>query len=118
MTFTDWIVLGIIAAIAVSDVVLVWYRIPTYSQRMRVWGSRVSFFPYAWGVLGGHFWAPMDPIMDWWVTLIGLVVIGLALSALHAILRRLEWRFVKWLPVCVYLPAGIPIGAVLWSQGT
>jgi len=115
---TDWIILGTIAAIAVSDVALMRRGIPTYSNRLKAWGSRLSFFPYAWGVLGGHFWSPLEPVVSWQVTIAVLPTIGIALSLTHLLLRKPGWGWVKWLPLLAYFPAGVPVGAILWAQGS
>lgn len=115
---TQVIIYATLASVAISDVALMWRGIPTYSRTLKELGARVSFFPYAWGVLGGHIWSPA-PVLDipWWAILFILVSIGLALTAIHLIMRGWHLWWVRWLPLAVYLPIGIPIGAVIWSMG-
>ena len=119
MIVTDWIILSTIMSIAISDLILIWNRMPSYSRRLAFWGSRVSFFPYAWGVLGGHFWSPIEAPaqMAWWGTLLTLVGIGLAVSIVHYTLRHFGKSNYRWLPLCVYLPGGVSIGAAFWGLG-
>lgn len=89
----DWVIILGIAVIAAVDVLLIVYKTPTISRRFRAVGYRVSFFPYAWGVLGGHFWGPsMDPAFgSWWISIGLLIGLGLVLSvAHHAMLRWVD----------------------------
>jgi len=117
MTTTDWIILAIIAAIAASDAVLMARGLPTYSRRLRDWGARISFLPYAWGVLGGHFWSPLGPAVDWWAALAVLPVIGLILCGVHHFMLEIDRQMAGWLPLLAYFPIGVLAGAVLWAQG-
>lgn len=119
MQITDIIIICVVAAIAISDVVFVCLGIPTYSRRIKHWGERISFFPYTWGVLGGHFWSPLDaPVVDlaWWWVLAALVTIGLAFTGLHLALRPRWPNAMRWAPLVLYLPAGVPVGVVFWTM--
>ena len=114
---TDWLIVAFIAAIAVSDLALVWRRMPPYSRRLRDIGRRVSFFPYAWGVLGGHFWGPVPALTHtWWLQLTLLLTFGGAFTLLHLALREVWPKASGLLPLLVYLPLGVVAGMLVWSQ--
>lgn len=116
---TDWLILLFIVAIALSDLLLIWQHLPPYSRRLRIIGRHVSFFPYAWGVLGGHFWGPVPALTHthtWWVQLALLLAFGGAFTLVHLALRK-AWPWASGLlPLLAYLPLGVVIGMLVWSQ--
>ena len=116
MVPADWfIVLGILV-IAVVDVLFIVYKTPTISRRLRGIGYRVSFFPYAWGALGGHFWGPsMDPAFgSWWISVGLLIACGALVSGIHHAMLR--WASPPDWTALLYLPCGIPAGIFFWPQ--
>lgn len=112
----DWVIIGFVVAIAIADVALIICKTPTISRRFRGIGYRLSFFPYAWGVLGGHFWGPhLDPLMGRWLASVAaLVLIGLLLSGFHWALRT--WADPPDWVALLYLPCGVAAGIMLWPQ--
>lgn len=117
MILTDWLILGIVAFIAVSDLWLMWAGLPTYSRSLRELGKKVSFFPYAWGVIGGHFWGPIEKVFHvWWQVLLLLLGLGIAVSLAGLVVQGLHLRRGHWLPLLLYLPIGLCAGAVIWAQ--
>jgi hypothetical protein len=112
----DWsIILGLVAITAV-DVLFIVYRSPTISNRFRMIGRKVSFFPYAWGALGGHFWGPpMQPAFgNWWASIGILLGVGVLLSLAH-FLVLLYSKPPPWVSL-LYIPCGIPLGMFFWPQ--
>lgn len=116
MLVSDWAVIGLLAAIALVDLLLVVLKYPTISNRLRTYGRLWATCPFVWGVLGGHFWGPsgLEPVGgSWWIS-IGLLFAACAgAGALHRLLERLDQP--DWV-VLLYVPAGLPAGALLWPQ--
>lgn len=87
----------------------------TISEVLRYAGRRVPVIPYAWGVLGGHFWAGVDTGMGPWVelriTLWSLWVVGI----LSIWWYYNDYQLGPWSGVGVIL-VGILVGCFLWSQ--
>jgi len=115
MSGADWFILAGVAVIAIVDVIFVVRTTPTISRRFRSYGYRVSFFPYAWGVLGGHFWGPdLDPLLgNWWASVGILLSAGGVLSLVHWLLLKLDPP--DWTPL-LYIPAGVVAGVFMWPQ--
>lgn len=115
MTPADWLIAVTIATVSILDVGLVLWHYPTVSRRMRLIGREVAFFPYAWGVLGGHFWGPhVEPVfISQLGSILLLIGIGLAFVGFHRLWR--EYGAPGWAAL-LYLPAGVPAGIFLWPQ--
>ena len=116
MIFTDVFIISILVAIAIFDIWLLASGNKTISNRMRLVGERVSFAPYSWGAIGGHFWGPDgEPAFgNWWASIGLLLAIGAALTGIHLLLRRWE-KLPGWFSL-TYLLCGIPAGLLLWPQ--
>ena len=114
---TDWFIGGTIAVIALFDVYLLLAHRKTISRRMRKHGRNIVAMPWAWGVLGGHFWGPdgVDPALGGYGPSVGLLVaVGATLVGVHLLVRR--WlKLPTWWPL-IYLVCGIPCGIWLWPQ--
>ena len=116
MSPADWSIIVGVLVIAAIDVLFIFYKTPTISNRFRAIGRQLSLFPYMWGVLGGHFWGPdlEPPFNNWWASIGLLLAIGSVLSGVHWIIRR--WTVPpEWL-VLLYLPCGTVAGIFLWPQ--
>lgn len=82
----------------------------TISGQARETGiQRVSGLPFAFGVLGGHFWGPADVLPGWTPFL--LIPIAVLLSVIHRKLLPKTW----WVAM-LHVVIGLGAGAVLWSQ--
>ena len=117
---TEWLIVAIVTFIAISDLVLIWQRLPSYSRELRRAGQLVSFFPYAWGVFAGHWWSPVPPLLPqdpWWLVVVFLVSIGGQVTFVHWALRRVGVSWHKWLPLLAYPLVGVVSGALCWSLG-
>lgn len=65
MKYTKWIVVGIIALIAVIDVALLCMGLPTISRFILETSKQYPIAPFAVGVLIGHlFWPMVDKRED------------------------------------------------------
>lgn len=116
MTPADWFIIVGIAVIAIADVWLIVCSTPTISRRFRLYGRKVSSFPFAWGVLGGHFWGPdMEPAFGSWVASIGALLLS---TVWMGVMHWAFWR--KSLPpawsAVVYLGLGVAAGIFFWPQ--
>ena len=112
----DWSIIIGITLIGVIDVLFIVHKTPTISRRFRAVGYRLSFLPYAWGAIGGHFWGPhrLPAFGSWWWSIATLALFGLALSVVHRIMLR--WVDPPdWVPL-VYLPCGAVMGVFFWPQ--
>jgi len=116
------LILGVVAVglIAYDIWVAFFNRIPnerdTISGRLRDWGSSVAFLPFAWGVLGAHFWLTNETAwiaMPW--AAVALVGAGACCTVGHFLARRFGFRFAGILPI-VYIAAGMVLGVGLWPQ--
>jgi len=116
MTFVDCLIAFIIGSIAVTDLLLMRFLRSSYSVRFREWGQKLSFFPFAWGCLAGHFWSPWDLpqiVLSPWAIVSILVGIGIFLSLANLVLR---WAFTetRWLGLFLYFPLGVLAGVMFW----
>lgn len=112
----DVAIITSILIIAAIDVAFILDQAPTISKRFRDIGRKVSFLPYSWGVLGGHFWGPTLPpaFGGWWASIGFLLVGGAVVTAGHFLILRV-FTPPGWLSL-VYLPFGAVAGIVLWPQ--
>lgn len=116
MKTTDLIIILLGSVISISDIVLVLLHTPTYSQRLKWWGHRVSFIPFFFGVLGGHFFGALNGVLPWQITVFWILFIGLGLTAIHTMIMEADRQIGKWMAVTAYIPAGIVTGVFLWVQ--
>lgn len=116
MTIADWFIIGCLLVIIVVDVIFVAREEKTISNRMRRVGREVAALPFAWGVLGGHFYGPTnEPMLGSWVVSIGcLLLVTVFVGMLHMFLRN-NSDLPAW-SVLMYVPLGIPAGALFWPQ--
>ena len=116
LMLTDWAIIGVLAVISVFDVIAAIMDTPTISNRFRVYGKRLSFLPYMWGVLAGHFWGPhMEPLVgNWWISIGALILFGALISGIHLMMSK-EIEPPGWLPLA-YVPLGIAPGICFWPQ--
>lgn len=112
----DVFILTVVFSVTLADLYFVWSPEPTVSNRMREHGLQQGVLPFAWGVLGGHFWGPSRaPLLGSWPVSIAalLACVGL-MYALHRGLRRYI-HLPRWIPLLYLLP-GVAVGAFLWPQ--
>lgn len=94
----------------------------TISGRMKIWGRESLILPYAWGVLGGHFWGWMNG------KLLGSVnfkfddpKVGIALLVSSALVVVISDLFLKKQGIYVWpwllIFPGVVAGMLFWSQG-
>lgn len=109
MIITDAISLSIVVLITVADLWLLRWQHPTISQRLR----QMSFTPFAWGALAGHFWGPdYAPVGNWWLS-IGLLLGSCAVAwCLRPAVWGKPWRW----SFVLYMLAGVFPGARFWPQ--
>jgi len=114
--FTDWFILATVFSIAAVDLALVFFEAKTISNRTRAYGSKWASFPFAWGVLGGHFWGPGGgPLLGSWVWSISLLIAcALGAMVIHR-WARLEFSLPAW-SVSFWLIPGFAAGFLLWPQ--
>lgn len=112
MIFTDQLMLGILAFVSITDVMLYLSKEKTYSSRVKTLSKHTSFAAFSWGVIGGHFFGPFpDWISTWWVTLLLLAGAALILELITLALGRCRWS-----ALLVDLPIGVVSGMLLWPQ--
>jgi len=115
--FTQILCVVTIAVLSAVDIWLAVNRHPedTISVIMRRWSSRWFVMPWAWGVLGGHFFGPELPgLPDW--TALGLIPMALAMTYLgwaRVVRVPVEGGHMLWLVLF-----GIACGALLWPIDT
>lgn len=117
MNPSDVTIIALLALIVVVDLLLLALNYPTISNKVRVYGRLWASFPYAWGVLGGHFWGPNNtsPIFVSDLTSAGVLLLSCALiGVFHRVIDEFadppDWA------TLVYIPIGIPAGVFLWPQ--
>lgn len=114
---TDWFIGATIGVIALFDVYLLLSPHKTISRRMRKHGRHIVTLPWAWGVVGSHFWGPdgLEPVLGSYGASAGIMAgIGVCLGVLHWITAKYI-KFPRWWPL-LYLLVGIPCGIWFWPQ--
>lgn len=81
-------------------------RRDSISGQMKRYGERMRSIPFGWGMLGGHFWLPGEPIIDkpWSLFLLGIV------AFVVAVIPGKRWGA----PLALLL--GVLCGRLLWPQ--
>lgn len=104
----------------VSAVVILYDLIPafnrtdgdTISEQMRAATARFWVAPLAWGVLGGHWWAPPLDSPSWGPAMLAVIgVVALAMNLARMLPVRDPWA---WLTL---FSAGAVLGACFWNLG-
>lgn len=113
---TAWFLVFIAVILIAYDVLAPMIGQPTESRVLRSVARDWTVLPAAIGVLVGHWFGPGISI--------GISGWGYATAALLPILGGdLAWRYLGdgsdrwWRQPLVYAALGVPIGAILWSQG-
>jgi hypothetical protein len=117
MTLTHWIVL-------VTFALWIWYTsvsrqmfgAPTISMTMRNIAWDFSLFPFVWGMLVAHWFAPKRELVEGvWGWGIGLPIMGVLLAIdLYFLFKHLPRNPMRW-PFWYFL-AGLPVGYWFWPQ--
>lgn len=117
MNWTDVAIVACISFCALVDLLLVATKRATVSDRIRDLGAKLSFFPYAWGVIAGHFWGPArtPAFGNWPASIATLLALGVALSVFHFVVTS-TIEVPRWATL-VYLPFGLTAGVIFWPQG-
>lgn len=89
--------------------------VDTISGRMRTWSKTILFFPWAWAVLFGHFFAPKIYIAPSKITLPILAILTVAITAFSFIFKNAD-TVSSWPLFFIILNLGALAGAMLWSQ--
>ncbi len=114
--FVDYFIAASIAIIAVVDVVL-FVRPPhgdTISERLRAWSRHTPFIPYAWGGLGGHFFAPpLSTHQPPGLLAAVLILLSLWLLVIGVFMRKK----LSWWEIAGFFFFGLVAGGTLWNQG-
>ncbi len=90
----------------------------TESNILRKFGRQVGGAPFAWGVLGGHFWGPdgITPFFGPTASPVFLLMLALVLSIFHVLAKHILIEKYTNALVLIYLIAGLPLGAIFWPQ--
>lgn len=118
-TITICILIGSATALVAWDIYIVTSRPreDTISEILLDWARRVSFLPYAVGVVIGHLFWPahgMVPI-DWIFSLTALLVIGFVGACVQFIARVTLNGGLAISPM-IHVTLGILMGHWLWPQ--
>lgn len=89
--------------------------VDTISGRMRIWGKTILFFPWAWAVLFGHWFAPKAYLAPSKITLPILGVLTVAITAFSLIFKNAD-TVTSWPLFFIILNLGALAGAMLWPQ--
>lgn len=86
----------------------------TLSGRMRLWGMTTPLLPFAWGVLGGHFWGSFHAgqFIPSKAGIALLVFVAWSVIVAGIIAKNENIHISPWM----MLIPGIIVGAVLWPQ--
>jgi hypothetical protein len=125
---TTGILIGVSTLLIVWDVVLTrWKGAKTESRLLANWARDWTVIPYAWGVLGGHwFWFWETSVPDEMVRVAFYIVLSVLLLALDIAFYRLREAYLfippKWVQYIrhplVALVLGVLVGHYLWGQRT
>ena len=112
MTATDIIIVASIVCLVLYDIVVATDRVSgnTLSERIRDAAWRMPFYPFAAGVLCGHWFWNGDPIVAGWPRAAALVIVGVAALIVD---RK---RLLPPVNPIFALAAGVPVGRILWAQ--
>lgn len=125
---TTGIIIGVTVLLIVWDVVLTqWKDARTESRLLANWSRDWTIIPYAWGVLGGHwFWFWGAPVPDENIRVAFYIAISILILISDAILYYVRQEFLylppRWVqymrhPLCMVI-VGILVGHFLWGQRT
>ena len=87
----------------------------TISGQMLKAGTRVGALPFGFGVLAGHFFWQFDGSTTTPLALIMLNVMGVAVTGVHAFVRRVWPGMVPTVLPC-YVLIGFLAGHFIWGQ--
>lgn len=90
-------------------------EIDTISGRMRIWSQTILFFPWAWAVLFGHFFAPKAFIASSKITVPILGALTIAIALLSLFFKGAD-TVSSWFLFFIILNVGALAGAFLWPQ--
>ena len=116
MTTSDWFIVSIVLVATIFDIIVICKKLKSISNRMRFVSKNLSLAPFSWGILGGHFWGPLNnPFLDSWVISIScLVSATIVVSVVHVL-----WKKFMDVPIwisLIYMLLGIPAGIIFWPQ--
>ncbi len=115
---TAWVMIAATSALVAWDVYVAFFnreRGDTISRAMHRSGSAFAGLPFAWGVLGGHFWGVPVVETPWWVAALGLSALLSTAVIVHRVTRRVlvesGWLLLPWMLL------GAVSGWLLWPLG-
>ena len=117
MTLTHYIVLATFAAwIWYTSVSRQNFGAPTISQTLRNIAWTFSLFPFIWGMLISHWFAPRQSLpSSLWGWGVGLPLMAILLTYdlywLFSVKQRTWYRWPMW-----YFLLGLPVGYWFWPQ--
>lgn len=117
MTLTQWFVLVTFAIwIWFTSVSRQLFGSPTISMTMRDIGWAFTLFPFIWGMLIAHWFAPKQALASGlWGWGIGLPIMVLLLAFdVYWLIKGLPRHPVRW-PFW-YFVLGLPVGYLFWPQ--
>lgn len=117
-TLTQWIVVSTLAAWLIYTANAQKIRQRTISATIRDMAWSYNFFPFCWGMLMTHWFAPKQQLIEglWgWGIALPMILILLGVDVYWNVSKR-ERHWIRW-PFWYFL-LGLPFGYFFWPQAS